>query len=67
MEKAFVSEISISNVVNRVVNEVAVNEVPVVVEDVQVQVSEPTVVNGSEVVKSEFENVPSSSPGRRTK
>lgn len=45
MEKSIESDISITNVVNRVKDEVVINEVPVV-EDVQVQVSDSTVVDG---------------------
>jgi hypothetical protein len=45
MQKSIESDISIINVVNRVVGEVDIDEVPVV-EDVQVQVSESTVVEG---------------------
>lgn len=46
MEKSIESDINITNVVNRVVDEVVViDEVPVV-EDVQVQVSDSVVVDG---------------------
>lgn len=45
MEKVIESDISITNVVNRVADDVVINEVPVV-EDVQVQVSDATVVDG---------------------
>ena len=43
--KTIESDITITNVVDRVVDEVVINEVPKV-EDVQVQVSESTVVDG---------------------
>lgn len=43
--KTIESDITITNVVDRVVDEVVINEVPEV-EDVQVQVSESTVVDG---------------------
>ena len=43
--KTIESDITITNVVDRVVDEIVINEVPEV-EDVQVQVSESTVVDG---------------------
>ncbi|HET6980043.1 MAG TPA: hypothetical protein VFI24_27165 [Pyrinomonadaceae bacterium] len=45
MEKSIESDINIINAVNRVVDQVVINEVPVV-GDVQVPVSEVTVVEG---------------------
>lgn len=45
MEKTIESDIRISNVIDRVIDPVVINEVPVV-GDVQVQGSEATVVNG---------------------
>jgi hypothetical protein len=45
MEKVIESDISITNVVNHVADEVVINDVPVVV-DVPVQVSDATVVDG---------------------
>lgn len=45
MEKIIEGDISSTNIVNRVVDQVVINEVPVV-GDVQVQGSEATVVDG---------------------
>ena len=45
MEKIIEGDISSTNIVNRVVDQVVINEVPVVA-DVQVQGSEATVVDG---------------------
>lgn len=59
MQKTIESDIRITNVVDRVVDVVVVDEVPVV-EDVQVQVSESTVVEGvvnSNAIVVNFEQV----------